>query len=399
MDRLPAELVLKVFQGCEDVSSVINLSKTSKRYQTILNGAKKLEILFAAAEIGFAPLDEAIQLVTYNESQAANEYRDPAMSMSLIKQLAKVGNIANEWLNAYPALRWRSNTDSRRLLRPHEVLRFRRALYRFWLYGKAFHSINYLARNEPPPMATVTDDRLKFLRRFNYSELAELCDLNGVFYEMLYNDICPSNAMIKSRYIQAAPGQEILIFGNYETFRVYENNDHPTLADFSIMDLPKSLAKEAWGSRDVQISIVHDCLKLNPDELLHFRELEGKFARKHYLNQLNPLFQNNASTFRHAVEAVFAERDIIFEGSLFADGGILDYSNKDDSDGEDSDGEDSDDEDCDYDTDLDVDLGEQSDMDFDEGSDMDLDEGSDIDLKVNSDEEEFYYNPDPTDTF
>ncbi|KAI9744241.1 MAG: hypothetical protein M1818_002393 [Claussenomyces sp. TS43310] len=326
MDSLPLELIQKIFKECPDIATVISLARVSKKYYAALHGTQKLSIFNAVINVQFAPLGEAIQLVTYNDSEPAHQQRSPAISMALVKQIVKIGNVANQWVEIYPMLRWRSDTTYRRVLRPHEVLRFRRALYRIWLYGKAFHSPSYLSRDEDPPMSSTKDDRLTFFRRYSDDHIIEISEVHDVFHEMLHNDICPSNAIMMARYAQAAPGQDPLFFGTYETFRLTNGRRAERLLEnVSVLDLPRNLAREAWGSRQAQKSIVLDLLKLTPDELLYLRDLGGKLSRIEYLSQLDPLFHNSRATLKDALEAVFAERDLMLGITIDLDGGVVDF--------------------------------------------------------------------------
>lgn len=321
MKDLPLEMIQKIYKSCQDVRSVISLSKTCKQFHFAFEGTQKIAILELAIRRDFDPIEEAIQVVTYNESEPAHQYRDPPMSLALIKQLYTVGSAVNRWCDIWPVLRWREDTSYRRLLRDHELVRLRRAILRYWLYGLAYHSPLFLSLDRGYPLACTTDRRLTFMRRYNEDEILELAEVQSVFEQMVYNDICPTNAMLQRRYLQTAPGHDPLFFGNYETFSMHGHSGDKIRYNVSVYDLPKNLAREAWGNYEHQAGTVADIMKLSPDHLLHLRELGCKKERVEYLETLKEDFHEHPSTFRDALEAVMAERDFMLSFKIYPDGG------------------------------------------------------------------------------
>jgi hypothetical protein len=323
---LPVELIQKIYHECSDIQSVVNLSATSRRFRAAYIGSQKLLIIENVLDNQFGPLHDAIQVVTYNDSQPAHVPRKPAMSMALAQQVAAIGYVARKWEAIYPLLRWRVHTEHRRTLRGHECYRFRRAMYRMWLYSKAFHNSSYLELQRTLPRPCSGDRRTVFMRQFDDDEITEIIELNDILHDMVHNDLCPSNAIIQQRYSQSFPGQAPLYFGTYETYPAHCGMDILIRKVVLKRDLPTDLIGEAWGTLELQEGVVRDILKLEPDQLLHFKEqLTNKAERVSYLALMPESFHQRPSTLRYAVEAIMSERDYWMEPNHGIDGGILDF--------------------------------------------------------------------------
>lgn len=326
LSGLPLELIQKIYHECSDIKSVANLSTTSRKFRAAYNGSQKLLIIENVLERQFGPLHDAVQVVTYNESQPAHTLREPAISMALAQQIAAVGYTAERWEMIYPALRWRIDSEYRRVLRPQEAFRFRRAMYRLWHYTKAFHSSEFLELERGAPRPRSQDSRLTFIRRLHDDEILELTELHDILREMVHNDLCPSNAIIQQRYTQGFPGQPPLYFGSYET---YPGNGSRKIV--SKRDLPQDLVNEAWGTWEMQNSVVGDILKLEPNDLLHFRDnLANRTERMNYLSLMHESFHQSPSTLRAAIEAVITERDYWIDPFHGIDGGVVDFQDETD---------------------------------------------------------------------
>lgn len=326
LQGLPVELIQKIYNECSDIQSVANLSATSRRFRAAYIGSQKLLIIENVLENQFGPLHDAIQVVTYNDSQPVHMPRKPDMSMALAQQVAAIGYVAQKWEAIYPLLRWRVHTEHRRILRPHEGYRFRRAMYRMWLYSKAFHNSTYLELQRSLPRPCSGDCRTVFMRRFDDDEITEITELNDILHDMIHNDLCPSNAIIQQRYSQSFPDQAPLYFGTYETYPAHCGMDMLIRKVVLKRDLPTDLVGEAWGTLELQEGVVRDILKLEPDRLLHFKEkLANKAERVSYLALMPESFHQCPSTLRYAVEAVMSERDYWMGPNHGIDGGILDF--------------------------------------------------------------------------
>jgi hypothetical protein len=143
---------------------------------------------------------------------------------------------------------------------------------------------------------------------------------------MIHNDLCPSNAIIQQHYSQSFPGQAPLYFGTYETYPAHCGMEMLMRKAVLNRDLPTGLVGEAWGTLELQEGVVRDILKLEPDQLLHFKEKSvNKAERVSYLALMPESFHQCPSTLRYAVEAVMSERDYWMGPNHGIDGGILDF--------------------------------------------------------------------------
>lgn len=104
--------------------------------------------------------------------------------------LLKYCRIVREWEERFPQMRWFHNAEDCRLLRPHEMERFRRAFYRWWLYGFYFHG-EFPRPSHALPEPFANDIRISQLRWFSTSELLELMDLVETMKDVVLHYICP----------------------------------------------------------------------------------------------------------------------------------------------------------------------------------------------------------------
>ena len=160
LEDLPNELLLDIFCSCSSVTDVLQLAAASRRFYYIYCGSKKLPILFDSAERQYGPLEDAIQVVTYNSSMPARQIRTPPHSLALLKQLLELGRCAAEWTKLYPSKKWKDDFENRRLLSEKEAYRLRRAIYRYTLYARAFHNPRYPRTSR----SLVNDTSIAFLR-------------------------------------------------------------------------------------------------------------------------------------------------------------------------------------------------------------------------------------------
>jgi hypothetical protein len=95
-----------------------------------------------------------------------------------------------QWEELFPQMRWYYVPEYCRSLRPHEQERFRRAFYRWWLYGIYFHG-DLPRPRVALPEPQVDDIRTSLMRRYPTSELLELMDLVETMKDVVLNYICP----------------------------------------------------------------------------------------------------------------------------------------------------------------------------------------------------------------
>ncbi|KAK2839176.1 hypothetical protein FQN49_006397, partial [Arthroderma sp. PD_2] len=187
----PTELLLQIFQSCASIADVLNLALTCRRFHGIFASSQKLPLLAFAAEAEYGPLKDIIQLVTQNSSQPAHMIREAPLSINLLQQIVAVGRVAKKWEEIYPVKKWKVDFEDRRLLTDDERHTLRRAIYRLWLYSRAFHNPLYPRASRAVP--GVVRERAELLHNWSTSELAEMEDTRLVIREVVQNHICPSN--------------------------------------------------------------------------------------------------------------------------------------------------------------------------------------------------------------
>lgn len=160
--ELPPELIHHIYNSLPTISDVINLSLTCHRLNHLLKHAQKLSTLFAAAEREYGPIQDILQLVTYNTTQPVHLKRTPAYSYSLLRQVIRAGSVAKKIEDIYPSKRWLDDYLNRRSLQPHEAHDLRRAVYRFWLYCEAFHGRSHPRTSRMHPQ--IIEERAQLLR-------------------------------------------------------------------------------------------------------------------------------------------------------------------------------------------------------------------------------------------
>ena len=331
-EALATELILQIYRCCNTITDVINLSSTSYRLHQIFAHSPKLTILALAAEAQYGPLEDAIQLITHNASQPAHILRSVPFSHALLKQIVEVGRVASKWEDIYPLKKWKHNFEDRRLLTPLERYRLRRALYRLWLYSRAFH--NRMHPREGRLYRAVMHERAELLHNWSTSELAEIEDVREVLRGVLSNHICPSNGTIARKFHKRYPFTEHQI-----SFNIHLNYPPPAPPPTAFQNLfhtthqlsasnkyyaskyasanPYSvfeLGAEGWGDEIPHYYVVEDMLKLDPAQILWLRQNTfSKGQVEAYVKGLGDWFENNGETFGQTLEFVVGERGGLVE--------------------------------------------------------------------------------------
>ncbi|KAI9814011.1 MAG: hypothetical protein M1827_003475 [Pycnora praestabilis] len=321
-EDLATELVLHIFRSCTTVFDVLNLSSTCHRFHKVLATSQRLPILAKAAEAQFGPLEDATQLVTHNASQPTQVIRDVPFSLALLKQIHEVGRVATKWEDIYPLKKWKHNFEDRRLLTDHERYRLRRALYRLWLYSRAFHNRQY--PRETRILGSTMYQRAKLLHNWSTPELAEIEDVREVLRGVLQNHICPSNGTIQRKFHKRFPETDHqLLFNihlNYPppptAFQTHFHTTHQVTSanKYYTKYQPSSsssfeLGAEGWGDEIPHYYVVEDMLKLDPGQILWLREnapLKGQVEC--FVRALGEWFENNGETFGQTLLWVVNQR-------------------------------------------------------------------------------------------
>lgn len=237
---LPTEIQLDIYSNL-DVSSVFALSETT-RSLNLLFREQQAAILIPVLAQEFSPFDELLQIYTasakdvedgeahYNRRNVvfkrfagskgysfepnsgfvpalANYHRlKPVSNLPRanhrqmpnnvilgeedLRPLIKLCLLVRKWEDIFPQMRWFHEAENCRLLNQHEAHRFRRAFYRWWLYGIYFHGEMPRPRVALPE-ARVEDIRISQLRYHSTTELLELMDLLETTKDVILHYICP----------------------------------------------------------------------------------------------------------------------------------------------------------------------------------------------------------------
>ncbi|KAL6237190.1 hypothetical protein BDW75DRAFT_92762 [Aspergillus navahoensis] len=327
---LATELLLHIFRLCDTISDVVNLAATCRRFRDVFTRSNKLPILMDAAETEFGPVDDIIQVATHNTSQPAHLFRTAPLTASILRQIVRIGRVAQKWEGIYPVKKWKLDYENRRSLTDEERFRLRRAIYRLWLYHRAFHRREY-DRYSRSLLNTVAE-RAQLLHNWTTSELADIEDLRTVISDVVQNHICPSNGTIQRKFRKRYPeSNHQLTFNihiNYPTPNTLTNSNptdhgqyfHTThSASFSNSsakyrsrfqnDIFHDPGSEGWGDEIPHYYVVQDMMKLDPGQVLWLREhCPLKEQVETFVLSLGDWFRDNGETFGDTLEWVIRER-------------------------------------------------------------------------------------------
>lgn len=336
---LPTELLLQIFLSCQSVTDALNLACTCRHlYRIISTSLNKLHILTVAARSEFGPLEDVIQIVTHNFSQPVHVLREAPMSDALLKQVVQIGRVAQKWETIYPVKKWKFDYADRRSLTDEERFRLRRAVYRLWLYHRAFHSrlFDRFSRQLPH----VVMERSQLLHNWSTSELAEIEDVRNIIYDVVQNHICPSNGTIQRKFHKRYPeSTQQLAFNIHLNYPLANDNDslfsnpsshhcksHAEQSFHSARpatvyndpakyrsrfrnDLFHDPGEEGWGDEIRHYYVVQDMMKLDPGQVLWLREHALlKEEVETFVRSLGEWFRDNGETFGDTLAFVMKER-------------------------------------------------------------------------------------------
>ncbi|THC94582.1 hypothetical protein EYZ11_005942 [Aspergillus tanneri] len=240
--------------------------------------------------------------------------------------------LSQKWETIYPVKKWKADYENRRSLTDDERFRLRRAVYRFWLYHRAFH--NRLHDRFVRNLRHVVAERAQLLHNWSTMDLAEIEDLRMIIRDVVQNHICPSNGTIQRKFRKRFPeSNHQLTFNihlNYPannappafdngvtTFDQYFHTTHP--GNFS--ELPakyRSMFRndfyhdpgfEGWGDEIPHYYVVQDMMKLDPGQIVWLRKHAPlKEHVEMYVHSLGEWFRDNGETFGDTLEWVMNER-------------------------------------------------------------------------------------------
>lgn len=334
---LATELVLHIFYSCSEITDVLALASTCHRFHNIYTSSQKLAILEHVAEAQYGPLQDLTQLLTHNASQPAHLIRHAPFSIALLKQIVHAGRVASKWCHIYPFKKWKEDYEHRRLLTPEEHYRVRRAIYRIWLYSRAFHNAD-----NPRGQRTilpVVQKRAALLHNWSTYELAEIADVHAVMRDVVQNNVCPSNGTIIRKFKKRYPdsNEHHLLFNihlSYPSlapplsshnpfFTPYHTTYSPMQTHFNTtqtytsryasakfsMHAQHNVGAEGWGDDIVHYYVVEDMLKLDPEQIMWLKEhAPFKGMVEAYVRELGEWFENNGETWGQTLQWVLEER-------------------------------------------------------------------------------------------
>lgn len=336
-DHLATELLLHIFRSCDSVSDVLSLASTSRRFHRVFNSSNKLQILARAAESELGPVHDIIQLLTQNTTQPVHLIREAPMSLALLKQLVQVGYVARKWETIYPVKKWKDDYENRRSLTDDERFRLRRAVYRLWLYHRAFHTVLYDRFSRS--LRHIVLERAQLLHNWSTIELAEIEDLRLVMEDIVQNHICPSNGTIQRKFRKRFPETSHQL-----AFNIHLNypSPAPVTPSSSLFDKPSASSidqifhtahptnftdttakyrskfrtdpfhdpgHEGWGDEIPHYYVVQDMMKLDPGQVLWLREHAPlKDQVEAFVRSQGDWFRDNGETFGETLAWVMKER-------------------------------------------------------------------------------------------
>ncbi|KAF2669470.1 hypothetical protein BT63DRAFT_261765 [Microthyrium microscopicum] len=358
IEYLASELLIQIFDHVGQVQDVLNLGATCHRLHDVQTSSRQLYFLQDAAERQYGPLDDAFQLLTQNDSQEAHIQRPIKVSLALLKQVVHVGRVAETWADTYPFKKWKDDYTNRRLLSLDERFKVRRAIYRLWLYTRAFHTPSHPRESRLYPSAMRA--RSALLHIWPTDELAEIADVRGVIRDILASNVCPSNGAVTRKFVNrhgddaarqlvfnltnihltfpppappcppntghfAQPPKSEL-FEHSPTFRASTTRTKALhLGRYGGLDA----GNEGWGDSMGHYYVVEDMLKLDPERILWLKERKmGRAQVVEYIRGLGDWFENYGDTWGETLEYVLAERGEFVE-DVMDEGGIVGYTGED----------------------------------------------------------------------
>ena len=231
---LPVEILLDI-SGHLDLASLFNFSAANRSLNGVFN-RNKATILLQVLSHEFSPFDELLQVYTASEDDIdvmQHRYRprnivfkrfstdkglailpQPGMSTAAHRnpfgiQVQNSGNartsvltpddfgpilkmcrLVRKWEQLFPQMRWFHYPAECRALVENELHRFRRAFYRWWLYGIYYHG-EFPRPNVGHPAPFVSDTRMSQIRCLSTTEILELSDLTETIKDLILHYICP----------------------------------------------------------------------------------------------------------------------------------------------------------------------------------------------------------------
>ena len=311
---LPAETILGIYSACSSVHDVLNLSQTCQRLHALLPPSQKLSVLLSVAEAHAGPIFDIVQLLTVNDVQATHEIRQPSISYALLRDILSVSHTAQEWQEIYPRKKWDDKYTDRRILNSAERYSLRRAIYRLWLYSRAFHNCNH-PRDTRMHQAMIAQ-RCRLLRAWSTEELAEIEDFRNIMRSVLDATILGHDdrqwelePAFPGQYHQRTRVSALASSAHLNSTTAFKNAFH-TSSDCRGFIHQDQTDMHGWVDEITKFYILEDLMKLDPEQALWFREIV--YLSMQVPDYIAPVgeewFMNNGETFAETLEKVLSDR-------------------------------------------------------------------------------------------
>ena len=295
--ELSTEILQKIY-GYAKVQDLLHFAQTSQRNYQIYIG-RRTHLLEQAMHNSYSPLPDLYKLVLSIEPDKSRKplgtdvrrnlivdriivtRATPTLTANLLIKMVAYGKVADRWTEVYPQIRWRHNSNNRRLLYSNEQERLRGAVYRYWTYNALFHDPAF-TNFDPDFPRSQEDPRLHILRTYTTTELIQLTEYVDKMRQLIQVDLYPSYSVIRECYSEPVP--------------------------------PKTLVALGWGSGSFYLHLVYDLLKYDPAELLHlFDQTSSKKERMEYLMAKGISFADRPATLKDSILMVLFERKIMLD--------------------------------------------------------------------------------------
>ncbi|KAJ3481613.1 hypothetical protein NLG97_g7781 [Lecanicillium saksenae] len=355
----PVEILLDISTHL-DLDSIFNFSLACKSLNGVFN-KNKVMILLQALSKEFSPFDELLQVFTattedihdrtYYQPRTVIFKRFPGdtgytigprpgdmhhganycsdmnrIGTAIVRKAAGVASsgvavlteddlnpilrmcrLVRQWEQLFPQMRWFHYPADCRALSEQELPRFRRAFYRWWLYGTYFHG-EWTRPQAGHPMPFVLDVRTSQMRRHSTAELMELLDLHETMKDVILHYICPRLDPAYQLSYNPSPLME-------KVSREYSLNT-------------------MWNDQSKWARIVKTYAKLNPEELMHYFENIYSYTRKRLITEIRlqrPNFNFDQESLQGVIRCVLEERQLADNLPIVPEdcaGGILDFGDE-----------------------------------------------------------------------
>ncbi|OAA65070.1 hypothetical protein ISF_04480 [Cordyceps fumosorosea ARSEF 2679] len=224
-----------------------------------------------------------------------------------LRPVLRMCRVVRRWEQLFPQMRWFYYPEACRTLRAQELPRFRRAFYRWWLYGTYFHG-EWTRPQIGHPIPFVLDVRVSQMRRYSTAELMELLDLHETMKDVILHYICPRLDPTYQLSHNPAPLMEKV------------GREHSL--------------KTTWNDQSKWARIVKTYAKLGPEELMHYFENIYSYTRKRLIAEIRlerPTFTFDQESLQGVIRCVLEERQLVDNLPIIpgdCEGGILDFDDE-----------------------------------------------------------------------